>query len=455
MYNSGADGESRANCFPSERGAFMQRTKRMIPIRAAALTLVFAALFALAACGGSDDKKQRVDSRINVALAVGTLSESFCRPQNAGGTAANPFFAKSAIEYAAGCLTAPTLMRRDEKGEWQPLYGSIEVKDADGITTATVKVNSGLRFYGGSLYKIERYMNLMEQISLPSYKGWLRDFYKNPINGIVAFRYKNSALTLADVPDFDALAAKAAKAETAADYKALLTETKLAGLFSKNLYDKWFDGRTFMQILAEAGKGRTSEEDYNKMDGSETLELLSEALSQLPRDEWRLDELYEYERDRIEDEFAAEQKAAGKSAGYIKGLYRINDLTCTVTFDGIVERDRAIEILNLPLATLSGEMRCGDRKYRGTENGETGWIVSLVNKQNESMSLYAVDPEAALPALTLGQAQIVVFENEVDPALRAQAESAGFAYAAIGARAALYDPEAIAPDALRELAVFY
>ena len=229
----------------------------------------------------------------------------------------NPLYAENDIEFALGTLIAPTIMEYEEGKGWIPVLGNIEVAVEDGVTVATVTLNSSLKYnnYNRQAIKADSYKRVFERILRTNYFGYYEEFYKNPIEGLVEFKYDSKGLKLEDVPDFNAQLDEIFSSLDADAYRAMLLETDVAGLYGSEKSPDSIcpDGRSFKEMVMEETKDGAAKDAsfYVGITRGTFLPLLADVYAAKDRSEWMLKELRTYKHAELQDAFAQSCRSAG------------------------------------------------------------------------------------------------------------------------------------------------
>ena len=421
----------------------IRRAVRLLGAVLASLCLLFSV-----SCGANvKDKTVQIEDVTAIAVVGEPFSSRFAT------ASANILRAENASDYTVSRLTSEQILSRTPDGSWSERNGSIKVETSGGKTVATVRINKGLEYYSGQAVRISDYILLMEQICQVAHDGYYKDYYKNPIEGLVAFRFKRAGLTLADIPDFDAQTGEKLASLTKESYEELLQKTSIGGLFDGNLSAKNYDGKTFREIIEE-NSDELPAGYFSSAAREELLRRLCSILSQRPQSEWITELLYKSVYSDLLSSFRSEMESYGENPGSISGLKKVDDYTCKVTFERVVDENEAIAMLNLPLIQQNGSKRVGAFNFKKSADGISGSMISYVNKKGLNLAVLTAGAEEAIDTAAVGQVQIVVFIDKPTDALIERAHAAGLTYEPVGGGYAVYDASAVDAEFVRSLAVF-
>ncbi|MBP3321093.1 MAG: hypothetical protein J6M12_01955 [Clostridia bacterium] len=426
--------------------------------RCGIICLILCLLLPLAA--GCDGQKAGGQSNeLRIAITGDSFSDLFLE-------SFNPLYAESAEEQAASSLIAPTIMRYEEGKGWVSVLGTITSEEKDGKTVATVKLKKGLRYSSGRQVGMDDYLRTVKFILRTNYTGYYKDFYTYPIEGLVACRYNCAGLTLADLPDFDALLSERFKEVEGEDataakkaYMALLQETKIFGTFNGNPESFSPDGRSFKEVILQDSKTPIEEDYFSIKDGLEKtmLEDLCKIYSNKSRSEWMIKSLKNYILTELQEAFAEECMAKNQYVnGAISGM-RITDnsyyaTTMKVTFDRIIEDENdVIRMLNLPMmqsvsSSSDSVVGVGSYAYKSFFEGRRGKMAELESTEGgRTLYLLTMAEKDVYATLHMGQLSAAAIQGEVNEELVAKY---GLSVLKVGDDAVLYLPDRISKDEL-------
>ena len=193
------------------------------------------------------------------------------------------------------------------------------------------------------------------------------------------------------------------------------------------------------------------------------VELLAGVYAQRPQDEWMLREVREILLLQLQDAFTEQCRQTGKTAqsisGYRQGAGYSAD-NCTVTFTEIVDRDEAIEMLNLPIvysyniSRTTQAIGAGEFVFSDAREGKSGRIVTL-QYDTSSLSVIGIDRENVVPTMKLKQISLAVLSSEPDEKMNAAIKESGFAVKRINGSYAVYDPKAVNDALIGKLIAFF
>lgn len=431
----------------------------------AVIGLLLLAVLVITGCSGKkgNEEKNPAEEQTFIALAGTELSESFAQNPH-------PLYARNDFEYRLGLLFAPSLMYQDENGQWQSGSGSITLSTEGENTVAVVKINDGVKYYNGSYASGADYIGVLKKIANCEYQGYFDDFYKNPIEGLVAYRYQCAGLELKDVPDFEKEADKLFESLTKEDYRNMLLKTDLAGLYPAGCtpQDQAPDGRTFRQVVEE--DSRTDEEKndefFTKGNVAEKmLEELSGIYAMKGRNEWFIPQLRAIEVDKLQQEFLQECRSQGRPVDSISGvegtdIHNGKAMSVRITFTGNVEKEQAYRMLNLPLlpgVALSegkGITGTGTLKYAGCYKSGNSYALRVANKEGKRFTLLPIEEKNIISTMYMKQlcaASYTPTEQE-----RAQIEEQyGLKLLTVSGRTVVYHPELITPEQIQSFAALF
>ncbi|MBQ9469153.1 MAG: hypothetical protein IJU52_09125 [Clostridia bacterium] len=415
----------------------MKRTITRGIARAAAVLLAACTLIAAPSCGSGNGNAADTDGRVRLAVVTeGDFSLAFTE-------GFSPLAAQNDLEFSLSKLTASTLMRETDGG-WESVLGTIKLSEKDGKTVADIRINEQVYYSGLDMTATaDRYIALLQTLTSIECDGYYKDFFKNPIEGAVAYRYGKIGLRLSDLPDFDALAEERARVTDRESYARLLVETSVTGLFRGNLEDSYLDGRTYRQILEENGETVYEDTELAKMSDAEKLEIVSLALSGLPEASWIVDRIYASMRKKVEVEYrdVFVKDRNNRVPEGISGVEKTSIRALRVRFSRKVDGDEAMRILNLPVMSQNAGMRAGAYIYSGRARGNSGTIAELREKGKSSrfLEIFPIDAESTTSTVKLGQATAALFFEAADGARTERFKKEGLTYEKIGKVWVLYD----------------
>lgn len=440
--------------YPTEKireGAWYGMMTGRTAKRTILLLLAFLSALISVSCGsGGDRKGGKEPLRIGVVVSA-PLSDAFT-------ASASPYDAGSDEEYALGKLTASTLMKRNGGG-WEEQFGSISVGNKDGKTVASVRINDQTFYSGtGTSLTADRYIALLQSLALISNEGYFREYWKNPIEGLVEYRYGKTGLKRSDVPDFALQARERLDAvKDASAYEQILIETSIAGLYKGNLKERALDGRSFRELIDGESDEPYDDTDLMKLSEGEKLALVARLSAKTPMDDAvRARLLTVLERNAEEAYRAAfvSDRNARVPDG-VSGFRKTGVRSFTVTFEGIVDGDEAIGMINLPLTTQNGLMRIGDYRFEGRAQTAHGASVELSEISGDArIVFFALPADAAVPTVASGSADAVIFLDGTGPEALEAFDRKDLTAASIGAYTALFGGN-VERSLIEKLGVFY
>lgn len=417
-------------------------------------------LFLSCFVGCSSSKGAKGSDGIHVALTGNSFSKEFIE-------LFNPLYAQNETEYAAGLLVAPSIMRYEEGKGWIPVLGNITVSTQNGKTVATIDLDKSIRYSNQRKLSSDEYIRTVKMLVRTNYNGYFKDFYTYPIEGLVACRYNCRGLTLADLPDFDALLADRfavilgedlEKAEKA--YEALLSETNIFGCYDGNPQTVSPDGRTFREVLEQ--DSRKAPDDAYFVAGDLKWVMLADLCklyAQKDRSQWMIDELKVCVMQQLQDAFEEEcLRKGGKVNGAISGITRNSTTSLTVTFERVIEdEDRVIEMLNLPMLysfmdQKSKVIGAGAYSYSGSNEGRNGKMVSLLAADGKSLYLHTAEQQDVYATIYMGQLSAAAIDGAADEDL---VKKYGLQVKTIGGKTVVYDKGQISEKELSSIAVLF
>ena len=410
-----------------------------------ALCLCVLLLFSVVSCKKEEPPMAAADS-LGIALSGEEISEAFADNPN-------PLYAANDTEFAIGTLVAPTLMRYDTEKGWQPLVGNIEVEEIGGKTVATVTVDTSYNYTNGRKLSIKDYEAAMKRISSIGYDGYYSDYHKNPIEGLIAYRYGTADLAPSRVPDFSSEADEKLADLSKEDYKSLLIETAIAGIYPEEANPQSLcpDGRTFKNFVVEETKNAEERQDTFFI-GSALRERMLEALAGIyaaqPKNDWLIEELKKPVMVKMEKEFATEMQKNAQRTSNISGISfsGSSGKSATVTFYEKVDRDEAIRILNLPMIYDKSQAPeydvhgAGEYRFSGFREGSAGYILNFSSNKHRNLSVMVMKEDLLLPTLYMGQISAVCYSGILSDDEIVQKYK--LSLASFGTQKVVYDPDA-------------
>ncbi len=422
-------------------------------------------LLGLVSCGesttgtnGGQNNAVLVNESLKIGVAYGSISADFALNPS-------PFTAENETEEALARLIAQPLMRYDE-GEWKTVLGTIALSEEDGKTVGTVKIRSDATYYNGkTAVYINQYYSLLHKLASMSMTGCLEDYYKNPIEGLVGYRYGYRDLTLEQVPDFEKEAENLAENLTQEGYKQILIESKMFGFFGGNPMSLCFDGRTFKEAIVAGTTNENKREDtwFTESTSTEILEEAAQVYSAFPREEWQWQLLCQNLKKSCEKSFADEMKkkatAEGKRTETISGV-KIEGQSCKVQFTERLSEEEAIRILNLPIMAVNGSMGAGE--YLPVTNGfreqEEEAVIELTGRQGQSLVVFTLSSsnEELYTSVRIGAMDAVLLNfKPTEEEQAAEEEKGGLRFAQIGKSTVIFNPNSVTLKELKNLELFY
>ncbi len=409
------------------------------------------------------NKKQSASAEKGTVIAFtdGELSESFL-------TTTNPIYATSDLEYALGTLIAPTVMRYDSEKGWQPVLGTITTEVKDGKTVATVTLNNNIRYSNKQKISISAYVKVLERITRISSTAYYKDFYKNPIEGLVAFRYNSKGITLKDIPDFEAELDKIFKDLSKNDYQKLLEETNVAGIYTdaQNPESIAPEGCSFKQLVLDKSKNEEVKESgfFVSSDiGGKMVKILSEIYASFPEEQWMLEELRTAKNQQLQSDFIKQLNENTPSCPTIPGVWANSAGTnnyCQVTFTEIIDEDEAIRILNLPVIytyTLNDSTRvigAGSYTYAGVSKGRQGAMARL-SSDKKLLSVITLDANRVLDSMNMGQIDVAALSLNLTKEEKQIYEKNGYQWVNLGNYTVVYNARTVNAEFLEEIAMIF
>jgi hypothetical protein len=429
--------------------------------RSVAALLLFA--FCLPLFFGCGSGKNGKNNGTYIALTGDSFSDEFI-------DRFNPLYAETPAEYAAGLLIAPTVMRYEEGKGWVSVLGTISVSKEEGKTVAMIKLDGSIRYSNKRKLTADEYLRVVKMILRTDYHGYFKDFYTYPIEGLVAFRYNCKGLTFADLPDFDSqlterfeviLGDDLEKAQKA--YEAMLSESKIFGLYDGNPLTKSPDGRTFKEVLLQDSKKAPEEGYFTAADVDKVmLADLCALYAQKDREEWMLEPLRIVVREQLEQEFKDTCPCITKCQpvnGVVSGVVKYDSTTVKVIFEKEIEdENRVIEMLNLPMLHSFVDKRspvvgAGSYVYRGQNSqGKEGSMVMLESESERPLYLCTANPKDVYATVYMGQLSAAAIDGKPDAS---QVESYGLKTRAYGDRTVIYRADLISEEELDRLAMLF
>lgn len=263
----------------------------------------------------------------------------------------NPFMAESAYDRYIVDQAFVSPMKLNQDNVLVPYAGNISYEEqADGKIVYTVSLLPGMFHVDGNPVTIDDYIYFITVCSDPSYTGPF-SFITSDIEGIKEYYY--------DDPNYSSVVAGFAK--TAAEKYSLgniAQEDYITYLVETNLEGWWagLDSYTWGPYIVSEG----FEAEWNAIDQkdpAQVLELL--ALVEMvnyydsydPETWWAAN---------LANSYIAGNLADGVDVPSISGIKKIDDLTCTVTFNKIdIYGDRTLNTY-IPSSKAYGEIKKGD-----------------------------------------------------------------------------------------------
>ncbi len=426
----------------------------------AAILLIATLLLLVPSCGNSRKNSTNVDRGVCVAFADGEASPAFAKHLN-------PLYAANDTEFSIGMLVAPTVMRYDESAGWVKILGTITTEVSDGKTVATVTLDKNIKYSNGRNISISAYVSVLERITRTSYTGYYKDYYKNPIEGLVSFRYNCRGLTLSDIPDFDGELDEIFKNVSKEDYLNMLLETEVAGLYtdSQNPESIAPDGRSFKQIVLEESKNEEVKQDnFFIRNDIKTLmpKLLSEIYASKPTEQWMLKELRAIKYVELQDAFKAQCASMGSPCNSIPGVVSggRNADFCTVTFSSSISEDEAIRILNLPVIYSYSQdissLTVGAGAYVGCgESAGNDSSMFRFSSGDEYLSVVTVPRQNIFTTMFMEQIDIAVLPDTLTETEKESASKNNFQVKIIGSSQVIWNPDTVNEEMLNKIVMLF
>ncbi|MBQ8399287.1 MAG: hypothetical protein IJX08_04880 [Clostridia bacterium] len=437
--------------------------------RAAALLLAAVCILGILSGCSSSGGGAGSDNALRIALTGEAFSQEFLSNMN-------PLYASTEEEYAAGLLLAPTIMQYDEEKGWQAVLGKITVSQEDGRTVATIKLNKGVRYSNDRPASMKDYRSMVVYMLRTGYLGYFKDFYRNPIEGLVACRYNCKSLTLADVPDFEVQIEKELEEvlqedQTAAKkaYEKMLAESKIFGKFDGNPQTLSPDGRTFKDVLLQDGGKDVPDEYFTASDVSSVmLGDLCALYAKKDRSLWMIEELKLWYMEKLQKDFSDECLArADYVNGTISGMVFTENtpqpLTMKVYFEKLMEdEDEVIRMLNLPLiqssyTATSTVIGTGSYACAGADSGRVGMMAELKNlEKGRNLSILTMEQEDVFASIYMGQISAAVLSEELSKEdQQYYEEEYGLKFVTIASAVAVYDPDRVSAKELEGFSMLF
>lgn len=263
----------------------------------------------------------------------------------------NPFMAESAYDryIIDQAFVAPMSLNKDNLlEEWA---GNITyVEQADGKVVYTVSLKPGMFHVDGNPVTIDDYIYFIEVCSDPSYTGPF-SFITSDIEGIREYYYDDPNYS-ATVDGFAKLAAEKYTLETISfeDYMTYMIESKLEGWYAGlNSYD-------WAGYAADEGYG----DDWAAIDPTNEEQVLELLATIEVANYWDSYDPAQWWADKLAETYIAGNLADGVDVASISGIRKIDDLTCTVTFNKIdIYGDRTLNTY-IPSSKYYGPITKGD-----------------------------------------------------------------------------------------------
>lgn len=346
-------------------------SKKGKKVLAVALVLLLSAAM-LVSCGGKEEKTANTATAANTTTTT-TASSSASKAETSSSAAVatpaqadktlvigvpanfeekwNPFIAESAYDRQVidQVFTAP--IRINAQNEVIPYAGNItSVINEDGTVTYTVTVNEGMVFSDGEPVTIDDYIYYLYVTADPSYTG-PAPLVSKDIKGVKEYYYDDPDYAVS-VGAFEKEAERKYSPSTITqeDFMFYLVESKLEGWYAG------IDSYDWIGYIESEGFG--DELQYiDPTNEEQLLELLAlveytnYADGYDPQTWWA---------DYLAKAYIAENLSGTEHVETISGIQKIDDYTCTVTFNSIdIYGDRNISGYLTP-AHYYGEFKKGD-----------------------------------------------------------------------------------------------
>lgn len=263
----------------------------------------------------------------------------------------NPFLAESAYDRQVidQIFVSPT--RLNAHNEVIPYAGNITSEmNVDGTVTYTVTVNEGMYFTNGDPVTIDDYIYFLYVCADPSYTGPMA-LVNQDIKGVKEYYYDDPNYAVS-VGAFEKEAAAKYSQQTISqeDFMYYLVESRLEGWYTG------LDAYDWIGYIEAEGFG--DELQYiDPSDESQLLELLALVEYANYRDSYDPETWW---AKHLAESYIAENLAGSEHVDTISGIIRIDDYTCTVTYNSVdINGDRNISVYLVPRGYY-GDFKKGD-----------------------------------------------------------------------------------------------
>lgn len=302
-----------------------------------ALVLSACMVFSLAACGGNTENPTTATTGTNGETQATTASADTEGPKGTlviGTTGLNgifsPFFYHSAFDANVFDMVFEYISELNDKNELVDNAGSVtaeQITDENGNiqTVYTIKLQEGMKFSDGTPVTIDDVIFDYYVFLDPNYNGMSTMRTQLDIVGLNEYYYDDPNYT-ERVNEIRAQAEeKAAKEEGFLEY---LVATGLEGWWTGELPGDVGDGRTWAEYLKAEGFDPTGIEN----DPDAMLKMLAECEYKNYKDNY---DAVSYWVTTLSADYIASGLEDGIDVPEISGIQKVDDLTCTVTANGI------------------------------------------------------------------------------------------------------------------------
>lgn len=310
-------------------------------------------LFTVAGCGNKDAKKSG-----NNTLVIGT--------QSFNGIF-NPLFYNTAYDWQAIETVFSQVCETNENNELVDKAGHIdaeEVKGEDGSTQTlyTIKLKEGMNFHDGTPVTIDDLIFTYYVQCDPTYDGMATFGTSMDIVGLKEYYYDDANYST-KVAEINKQAEE--KAATEEGFMQFLVESNCDGWYAGDPNGDIGNGTTFLQYLKDEGY----DADSVASDSAKFLDLLAKCEYEKYKDGY---DAVSWWTSKLSKDYISSGLADGIDVPEIEGIKKVDDLTCTVLYNGInISADR-----QLGLQAIMPKAYYGDGFVKGD--------LSMVKAKNDS-----------------------------------------------------------------------
>lgn len=261
-----------------------------------------------------------------------SLGESVLKVGTQGVTGDyNPFYSEYDLVMAQ---QFEAVQRPGAANRLENACGSITYEYLDGGKVKyTVSIVDNIRFSDGTYATIDDVIFYYYVLADATYDGVYSDWHLNDIEGINEFYYddKDYAASLEAIEE-DVGDSYTLESISPEDYEKYLTETMLDGKFDGNAQGASPSGGTWEEYCGKLGYSEEYAALGKSVDADELLRLLSRIEVEQHYNSYDPEAWW---RDRLVDEYIAENYSDGIDVTSISGISKVNGNTCTVIFNSV------------------------------------------------------------------------------------------------------------------------